>query len=37
MTAEEAITELRSKIDRIGPVNILAIEQFDELERVTCS
>ena len=32
LTAEEAITTLRAKIDRLGPVNILAIEQFDELE-----
>lgn len=33
MTAEEAITELRSKIDRIGPVNMMAIEQHAELEE----
>jgi chromosome segregation protein len=32
MTAEEAIAELRAKIDRLGPVNMMAIEQFDELE-----
>ena len=32
MTAEEAIAELRGKIDRLGPVNMMAIEQFDELE-----
>jgi chromosome segregation protein len=32
MTAEEAITRLREKIDRLGPVNMMAIEQFDELE-----
>jgi chromosome segregation protein len=32
MTAEEAITRLRDKIDRLGPVNMIAIEQFDELE-----
>jgi chromosome segregation protein len=32
MTAEEAIARLRARIDRLGPVNILAIEQFDELE-----
>src|SRR5207245_9869737 len=30
--AEEAITALRAKIDRLGPVNMMAIEQFDELE-----
>ena len=33
MTAEEAITELRAKIDRIGPVNMMAIEQHAELEQ----
>ncbi len=32
MTAEEAITRLKAKIDRLGPVNMMAIEQFDELE-----
>jgi chromosome segregation protein len=32
MTAEEAIAELRSKIDKLGPVNMMAIEQFAELE-----
>jgi len=32
LTAEEAITRLRDKIDRLGPVNMMAIEQFDELE-----
>jgi chromosome segregation protein len=29
---EEAIAALRAKIDRLGPVNMMAIEQFDELE-----
>ena len=33
MTAEEAIVELRSKIDKIGPVNMMAIEQHAELEE----
>jgi chromosome segregation protein len=33
MTAEEAIAELRGKIDRIGPVNMMAIEQHEELEE----
>jgi chromosome segregation protein len=33
MTAEEAIAELRGKIDRIGPVNMMAIEQHMELEE----
>jgi chromosome segregation protein len=33
MTADEAIARLKVKIDRLGPVNILAIEQFDELEQ----
>ncbi|MBI2835531.1 MAG: chromosome segregation protein SMC [Acidobacteria bacterium] len=32
LTLEEAITSLRTKIDRLGPVNMMAIEQFDELE-----
>jgi chromosome segregation protein len=32
MTAEEAIIRLKAKIDRLGPVNMIAIEQFDELE-----
>jgi chromosome segregation protein len=32
MTAEEAIVELRAKIDKLGPVNMMAIEQFSELE-----
>ena len=32
MTAEEAIAELRSKIDKLGPVNMMAIDQFTELE-----
>jgi chromosome segregation protein len=33
MTAEEAIAELREKIDRMGPVNMMAIEQSKELEE----
>jgi chromosome segregation protein len=33
MTAEEAIVALKAKIDRLGPVNMMAIEQFDELEQ----
>jgi len=32
MTAEEAIARLKTKIERLGPVNMMAIEQFDELE-----
>jgi chromosome segregation protein len=32
ITAEEAIAGLRGKIDKLGPVNMMAIEQFDELE-----
>jgi chromosome segregation protein len=32
LSAEDAITELRAKIDRLGAVNMMAIEQFDELE-----
>jgi chromosome segregation protein len=30
-TPEEHITRLRHKIDRLGPVNMMAIDQFDEL------
>lgn len=32
MTAEEAIAALKRKIERLGPVNMMAIGQFDELE-----
>jgi chromosome segregation protein len=32
MSADEAIAALKAKIDRLGPVNMMAIEQFDELE-----
>jgi chromosome segregation protein len=32
LSAEDAIATLRAKIDRLGPVNMMAIEQFDELE-----
>jgi chromosome segregation protein len=32
LSAEDAITVLRAKLDRLGPVNMMAIEQFDELE-----
>ena len=32
LSAEEAIARLRARIDRLGPVNMMAIEQFDELE-----
>ena len=32
MTAEEALDALKARIDRLGPVNMMAIEQFDELE-----
>lgn len=32
MTLEEALSHLRRKIERLGPVNMMAIEQFDELE-----
>jgi chromosome segregation protein len=33
MTAEEAIHELRAQIDRLGPVNMMAIQQFAELDE----
>jgi chromosome segregation protein len=32
LTAEGAIAALKAKIDRLGPVNMMAIEQFEELE-----
>jgi len=32
LTVEQAIARLKNQIDRLGPVNILAIDQFDELE-----
>jgi chromosome segregation protein len=32
VSPEEAIADLRAKIERLGPVNMMAIEQFDELE-----
>ncbi|MSO45595.1 MAG: chromosome segregation protein SMC [Acidobacteria bacterium] len=32
MSAEEAIVALKARIDRLGPVNMMAIEQYDELE-----
>jgi chromosome segregation protein len=32
VTPEEAIEELKRKIDRLGPVNMMAIEQYDELD-----
>jgi chromosome segregation protein len=32
LTAEEVIADLKKKIERLGPVNMMAIEQFDELE-----
>jgi chromosome segregation protein len=32
LSAEEAIATLRGKIDRLGPVNMMAIDQFDDLE-----
>ena len=32
LSAEEAIVALRARIDRLGLVNMMAIEQFDELD-----
>lgn len=32
LAPEEIIATLRDKVDRLGPVNMMAIEQFDELE-----
>jgi chromosome segregation protein len=32
LTPEEVIADLKRKLERLGPVNMMAIEQFDELE-----
>jgi chromosome segregation protein len=32
LTADGMVADLRAKIDRMGPVNMMAIDQFDELE-----
>ena len=32
-SAEAVIAQLRDKLDRLGPVNMMAIDQFDELEE----
>jgi chromosome segregation protein len=32
LTPDDVIADLKKKIDRLGPVNMMAIEQFDELE-----
>jgi chromosome segregation protein len=32
VTPDEVIVDLRRKVERLGPVNMMAIEQFDELE-----
>jgi chromosome segregation protein len=32
LTPEAVIADLKKKIERVGPVNMMAIEQFDELE-----
>ena len=32
-TVEIVIAQLREKLDRLGPVNMMAIDQFDELEQ----
>jgi len=32
VTPEQAIEELKRKIERLGPVNMMAIEQYDELD-----
>ena len=33
LSAEMVIAQLREKVDRLGPVNMMAIDQFDELEQ----
>ena len=32
LSADEMVADLRMKIDRMGPVNMMAIDQFDDLE-----
>ncbi len=32
LSTDDVITSLRQKIEKLGPVNMMAIEQFDELE-----
>jgi len=32
LSPDEVIADLRQRIDKLGPVNMMAIEQFDELE-----
>ncbi len=32
LTPDQVVTDLKKKIDRLGPVNMMAIEQFDDLE-----
>jgi chromosome segregation protein len=32
LSPDDVIADLKQKIDRLGPVNMMAIEQFDELE-----
>ena len=32
-SAEQVIAQVRTKIERLGPVNMMAIDQFDELEE----
>src|SRR5207342_2272671 len=32
MTADEMVADLRAKIERMGAVNMMAIDQFDDLE-----
>ena len=33
MTVEQMVSALRAKIDRLGPVNMMAIEEFDDLDE----
>jgi len=33
LTPEEAIEELKRKIEKLGPVNMMAIEQYDDLDE----
>ncbi len=33
MTVDQMVSALRAKIDRLGPVNMMAIEEFDDLDE----
>ncbi len=33
MTVDDTVTALKAKIDRLGPINMMAIEEFDDLDE----